>query len=109
MVMTTNTPHYPPPPPPQNRPDPQSSWTQARSFDQQVVQQPSAFWPLTIISFLCSFLLGGIAMYFSAQVGNRWKVGDVVGARKASQVALILGIIGIAIGLIVILGTLGSA
>jgi hypothetical protein len=48
-------------------------------------------------------------MYFSAQVGNRWKVGDVVGARKASQVALILGIIGIAIGLIVILGTLGSA
>ena len=63
-------------------------------------QKPSAYWPLTIISFLCSFFIGGVAMFFSYQVGNKWNAGDVAGARKASQVALIVGIIGIALGLI---------
>src|SRR6266508_4600011 len=64
--------------------------------------KPSAYWPLSIISFLCSLVIGGFAMYFSAQVNSRWQAGNVEGARKASKTALILGIIGIAIGVLVI-------
>jgi Interferon-induced transmembrane protein len=71
---------YPPPPPP----------------------KPSTYWPLSIISFLCSFIFGGFGMYFSAQVTSRWDAGDVAGARKASKTALIIDIIGIFIGLLVI-------
>jgi Interferon-induced transmembrane protein len=71
--------------------------------------QPSAYWPLTIISFICSFLFGAIAMYFSAQVGSRWRAGNAAGAEKASRMALIWGLVGIAVGLIVFFAVLGSA
>jgi Interferon-induced transmembrane protein len=70
--------------------------------------QPPARWPLTIISFLCFFLVGIIAMYFSAQVGTRWRTGNTAGAEKASQMALVWGIAGIVIGLIVFFAAVGS-
>ena len=62
--------------------------------------KPSAYWPLSVVGFLFSFLLGGIALYFSSQVGRRWNRGDVAGARKASRTAVILSIAGILLGLV---------
>jgi interferon-induced transmembrane protein len=70
--------------------------------------KPSAYWPLSIISFILSFLFGAIAIYFSAQVGSRWRVGNVQGAEKASRMALIWGIVGVVVGLIVFFAVIGS-
>ena len=67
---------------------------------QQGPAKPSAYWPLSVVGFLFSFLLGGIALYFSSQVGRRWNRGDVAGARKASRTAVILSIAGILLGLV---------
>ena len=112
-------PHYPPPKPP----PPPSTYGQRGSsqpgygpggYPQQgygpsgIQAAPPAYWPLTIISFLCSFLFGGIAMYFSGQVGSRWRAGDVAGAQKASKTALIWGIIGLAVGLLVFFALMGG-
>jgi Interferon-induced transmembrane protein len=72
--------------------------------------QPSAHWPVSVISFLCFFLIGVIAIYFSAQVGSRWRAGNLQGAEKASRMALTWGIVGIVLGgLILFLAALGSA
>jgi hypothetical protein len=70
--------------------------------------QPSAYWPLSIISFICFFLFGVIAIYFSVQVGSRWRAGNVQGAQKASRMALIWGIVGIVVGLIVFFAAIGG-
>jgi Interferon-induced transmembrane protein len=70
--------------------------------------QPSAYWPLSIISFICFFLVGLVAIYFSAQVGTRWRAGNVQGAEKASRMALIWSIVGIAIGLVVFFAAIGN-
>ena len=86
---------YPPPPPPTAPVSPQQTHAVTAT-------KPSTYWPLSIISFLCSFIFGGFGMYFSAQVTNRWNADDVKGARKASNTALIIDIIGIVIGLLVI-------
>jgi len=58
---------------------------------------------MSIISFLLFFLFGGIAMYFSHQVGQRFGAGDLDGARRASRNAKIWGIVGIIAGGILIL------
>jgi len=63
-------------------------------------QKPPAYWPLSIVGLLFSFLFGAIAIYFSIQVGRRWDRGDAEGARKASRTARILGIVAIIVGLI---------
>lgn len=86
---------YPPPPPPTAPVSPQQTYAVTAA-------KPSTYWPLSIISFLCSFLFGGIGMYFSAQVNSRWNAGDVEGARKASKTALIIDIVGIVIGVLVL-------
>jgi hypothetical protein len=70
--------------------------------------KPSTYWPLSIIAFLCSFIIGGIGMYFSAQVTSRWDAGDVEGARKASKTALIIDLAGIVIGFLVIVSSLNG-
>ena len=101
--MSDNTPRYPPPPPPQQQQQlpPQPMWQLPHQVQPMpTAQEPSAFWPLTIISFVCSFFIGAVAMYFSSQVGTKWRAGDVAGARKASQTALIVGIIGIVLGVL---------
>ncbi len=63
-------------------------------------QKPPAYWPLSIVGLLFSFLFGAIAIYFSVQVGRRWNRGDVDGARRASRTARTLGIIAIIVGVI---------
>jgi hypothetical protein len=63
-------------------------------------RKPSAYWPLSIVGLLCSFLFGAIAIYFSVQVGRRWDRGDVEGARRASRSARTLGIVAIVVGVI---------
>jgi hypothetical protein len=71
-------------------------------------QKPPAYWPLSIVGVLFSFLFGGIAVYFSVQVGRRWERGDAEGARKASRTARTLGIVAIVVGAVgtaVLLGT----
>jgi len=57
---------------------------------------------------LVIFLVGIVAMYFSAQVSSRWHAGNTAGAQKASQMALLWGIVGIAIGLTIFFAALGS-
>ena len=63
-------------------------------------QKPPAYWPLSIVGLLFSFLFGAIAVYFSVQVGRRWNRGDVDGSRRASRTARTLGIIAIIVGVI---------
>jgi hypothetical protein len=63
-------------------------------------QKPPAYWPLSIVGVLFSFLFGAIAVYFSVQVGRRWNRGDVDGSRRASRTARTLGIIAIIVGAI---------
>jgi hypothetical protein len=96
-------PHYPPPPPPQPG-QPGGAPVQPIPPGQpaQTAVKHQDYWALSIISFLCSLLIGGIGIYFSAQVGSRWNAGNVEGARKASKTALILGIVGISIGVLFI-------
>ena len=40
---------------------------------------------------------------------DRWRAGNTAGAEKASKMALIRGIVGIAVGLIVFFAVIGSA
>jgi Interferon-induced transmembrane protein len=70
--------------------------------------RPNAYWPLSVISFLLSCVVGGIAMFFSYQVGEKMKNGDVAGAAQASRMAQIISIVGIVIGVIVLLSTLAG-
>ena len=116
---------YPPPKPPAPAANPpQAQQAQQAGYPQQqgyapqqpgygpggvrAPAKPSAYWPLSIISFILSFLFGAIAIYFSAQVGSRWRVGNVQGAEKASRMALIWGIVGVVVGLIVFFAVIGS-
>ena len=64
------------------------------------MQKPPAYWPLSIVGVLFSFLFGAIAIYFSVQVGRRWDRGDVDGSQRASRTARTLGIIAIVVGVI---------
>jgi hypothetical protein len=119
---------YPPPKPPSPTPNPPQArqaqqappaagYPQQPGYQQQpgygpggvrAPAQPSAYWPLSIISFICFFLVGLVAIYFSAQVGTRWRAGNVQGAEKASRMALIWSIVGIAIGLVVFFAAIGN-
>jgi hypothetical protein len=117
--MTDTTPAYPPPP---TNPWQQQTPHEAQPYGYQDpfgyqpyatpqygmqppygTPKPSAYWPLSVVGFLFSFLVGGIALYFSAQVGRRWNRGDVAGARKASKTAMILGIAGIVVGVLALI------
>jgi hypothetical protein len=115
-------PKYPPPKPPspttgyqpgppQPQPQPQPGYQPQPAYRPDVARpavQPPARWPLTIISFICFFLVGIVAMYFSAQVSSRWRAGNTAGAEKASQMALLWGIVGIVVGLTIFFAALGS-
>jgi hypothetical protein len=101
------SPPQPSPPPPQ----PQPSWQQQPGPRPDVAHQrpqPPARWALSIISCIFFLLVGLVALYFSAQVGTRWRSGNTAGAEKASQAALLWGIAGILVGLFVIFAAIGS-
>jgi hypothetical protein len=80
----------------------------AGGFPPVQAASPPNFWAMSIVSFLLSFLFGGIAMYFSYQVGQRYKAGDVEGARRASTNAKVWGIVGIVVGGLVLISVAGS-
>jgi Na+-driven multidrug efflux pump len=69
---------------------------------------PPNYWALSIIAFLFSFVFGGIAMYFSYQVGQRFSAHDDDGAMRASRNAKAWGIFGIVVGAIVFFAIIGS-
>ena len=96
-----------PPPQPQPRHQPQPDLGYRPDVARPAVQPP-ARWVLSIISFICFFLIGLVALYFSAQVGTRWRSGNTAGAEKASQAALLWGIAGIIVGLFVIFAAASS-
>jgi hypothetical protein len=100
----SDPPRYPPPAPPAPQPV-----APAQPASAPAGVKPSTYWPLSIISFLCSLIIGAFAMYFSAQVTSRWREGNVEGSRRASKTALILGIVGIAIGVLVLFASLSSS
>lgn len=105
------SPPQPQSPPPQPQPQPQQAYQPQPGYRPDVARQavqPPARWALSIISFLCFFLIGIVAIYFSAQVGTRWRTGNTAGAEKASQAALLWGIAGILVGLFVIFAAIGS-
>src|SRR3954449_13440749 len=56
-------------------------------------KQPPNHLALSVVALVCSLpllcLFGAIGLYFSSQVTARWNAGDVEGAQKASNVALI--------------------
>jgi hypothetical protein len=70
--------------------------------------RPSPYWPVTIVSLLFSCIIGAVALYFSTQVDSKWNAGDVDGARKASQAALIIGIVGIVLGVVVLIALMST-
>jgi hypothetical protein len=98
-------PQQPPQPQPGYQPQPQPGY---RPDVVRTAAQPPARWALSIISFICFFLIGIVALYFSAQVGTRWRTGNTAGAEKASQAALLWGIAGIIVGLFVIFAAASS-
>jgi hypothetical protein len=65
--------------------------------------QPPEYWVLSMIAVLFSFVFGAIALYFSYQVGQRYRAGNLVGATKASKLARTWGIAGIVVGSLTIL------
>ena len=99
------------PSPPQPQPQPRHQQQPDLGYRPDVARQavqPPARWVLSIISFICFFLIGLVALYFSAQVGTRWRSGNTAGAEKASQAALLWGIAGIIVGLFVIFAAASS-
>lgn len=114
-TSTPPPPESPSPPPYLTTAAPQPPTPQA--FPQQAAQQPTPaatwvspgapvappppnYWALSIASCLFSLVLlgGGIAVYYSRQVDQRYRVGDLTGARKASTLAKAWGIVGIVMG-----------
>lgn len=83
------------------QPQPQAP-PQPPAQPQQLPPAPPNYWALSIVSFLLSLLFGGIAMYFSYSVGQRYQAGDLDGAGRASRNAKVWGIVGIVVGAIVI-------
>jgi hypothetical protein len=76
-------------------------------------KQPPNHLALSVVALVCSLpllcLFGAIGLYFSSQVTARWNAGDVEGAQKASNVALIIDVIGIVIGGFFLLAALGGS
>jgi hypothetical protein len=104
-------PPQPQPSPPQPQPQPRYQPQPDLGYRPDVARpatQPPARWALSIISCLCFLFIGLVALYFSAQVGTRWRSGNTAGAEKASQAALLWGIAGIIVGLFVIFAAASS-
>lgn len=70
---------------------------------------PSAYWPLSIVATVLSLVFGIVAIVFSSQVQQKWRAGDVAGAKKSSDNAKLWGIIGCVVGGVFIVAALGNA
>ncbi|WP_222270877.1 CD225/dispanin family protein [Modestobacter marinus] len=97
------------PPPPLPTPPPFApSYTGVNPM-QMGAKQPPNYLALSIVALVCSLLFGAIGLFFSSQVTARWNAGDVEGAQKASNVALIIDVIGIVIGGFLLLAAMGGS
>lgn len=91
----------------QQRTQPQPAQPQPAVPQSQV--PPPNHWALSIVAFLLSLLFGGIAMYFSYQVGQRYQAQDYDGAVRASRNAKVWAIVGIVVGGLVLAASLSAA
>jgi hypothetical protein len=91
------------PPPPASWPAEESRATErsAVAYATQTVpeavpsaQQPPEYWILSMIAALFP-VFGAIALYYSYQVGERYRAGNLVSATRASKLARAWGIAGI--------------
>ncbi len=89
--------HYPPPPPPAYRPPTGPTPIQPQPAARQ---KPNTHLVLSIVAIFFSIIFGAFGIYFSTQVTSRWDAGDAAGAKKASNTALTLDIIGIVVGIL---------
>lgn len=96
------TTHHYPPPPPGTAYQPPAVPTPIRP-QPAAGRKPSSYLVLSIIAIFFSLIFGAIGIYFSTQVTSRWDAGDAVGAKKASNTALTLDIIGIVVGILLAL------
>ena len=103
-----------PPPPPGAAPQGQGYYQPAPSFQPAPTYQPAAVstpnphWVLSIVALLLSWVFGAVALYFSYQVGERARVGNLPGAEQASKLARLWGWIGIGAGVLIIVIYLGA-
>jgi hypothetical protein len=77
----------------------------------QTMGQPVAppnYLGLSIVGFVLNFLFGGIALYFSHQVGQRFAANDHAGAQRASANARTFAIVGIVVGVLFFLILVGA-
>ena len=89
----------PPPPPPPPLPPPPAAGAPA----------PPNYLVWAIVStVLCFWPVGIAAIVFSTQVNGKWARGDVVGAQAASRRAKSFSIATAVIGLVLIIGVVGS-
>lgn len=132
--MTENDPYDPsrgptPPPPPPSQPE---GWGQSQppSYGQPYGAQPygqpqygaptgsppsnNLVWAI-LSTLFCCLPLGIVSIVFAAQVNSKWTAGDVAGAMEASKKAknfaiwsAVVGVVGIAIYLIVVVAAVGS-
>lgn len=53
------------------------------------------------MTILCCWPLGGVAIYFAAQVDKRWASGDFQGARDAAKKSNLFSTLAAVLGLII--------
>lgn len=76
------------------------------SGGQPAAQPPKNYLWMNILGILGCTVIGIIGLVFSLQVNKKWEMGDYAGAESASSTAKILGIIGVigfAIGIVMLL------
>ena len=95
---------FTPPPPQPGKLPPQPAYQQP----QAQVTAPSAHWPLSIVAVVLCWIVGVVAVYFSFQVGERARAGNLAGAAQASKMARLWAWIAIGVGVLIILAYLGS-
>ncbi|WP_433503816.1 CD225/dispanin family protein [Pseudonocardia halophobica] len=71
-------------------------------------QRPSPLWGLTVPAAVLAFPIGLVAVYFSAQVNQNLKSGDLGAAAKNAGLAKTWGIILLVLGVIITFSYLGS-
>jgi hypothetical protein len=70
--------------------------------------RPSPLWGLTVPAAILAFPIGLVAVYFSAQVNQNLRAGDLAAAAKNAGLAKTWGIILLALGVIVTFSYLGT-
>lgn len=101
---------YQPPAPPAAYPPPAQPYGYAPpsgQYQPAMAMPPNYLWQSIVVTLLCCWPLGIPAIVFATQVGKKYGMGDYAGAAAASKkartwmtVALVLGVIWIALSII---------